>query len=157
MLYGLRLNTDSLCVCKYFHQLFTFLCSLNHSSFLFFQFEVSHRLESAWAPTFGQKLTQSYTKPKNNNIYEIFHGITKQDEELIKKNGFRPSVDGMLGEGQQYALKLMANVKIVVKIDMQRHPMQKKSHYCGYDTAWMPPNCGMVIQGPDIIYPSVFI
>uniref|UniRef100_A0A8C4RIF6 Uncharacterized protein n=1 Tax=Erpetoichthys calabaricus TaxID=27687 RepID=A0A8C4RIF6_ERPCA len=89
-------------------------------------------------------LTQSYTKPKNNNIYEIFHGITKQDEELIKKNGFRPSVDGMLGEGQQYALKLMANVKIVVKIDMQRHPMQKKSHYCGYDTAWMPPNCGMV-------------
>ena len=32
----------------------------------------------------------------------------------------------------------------VKKINRQNHPMQKTWHRHGYDTAWVPPHCGMV-------------
>jgi len=33
------------------------------------------------------------------------------------------------------------------RIDRQGHPQQKSWHEAGYDTAWVPPRCGMVASG----------
>uniref|UniRef100_A0A8C4RI94 PARP catalytic domain-containing protein n=1 Tax=Erpetoichthys calabaricus TaxID=27687 RepID=A0A8C4RI94_ERPCA len=110
---------------------------------------------------------ESFTEPVPDKVYVMFHGTTKQNAELIKKNGFRPSANGMLGRGvyvsrdlqkasryplhvdesQRYVLKLLVNVGKVKKIDRQGHHMQKTWHNHGYDTAWVPPNCGMVPSG----------
>uniref|UniRef100_A0A8C4RHW3 Uncharacterized LOC114651557 n=1 Tax=Erpetoichthys calabaricus TaxID=27687 RepID=A0A8C4RHW3_ERPCA len=110
---------------------------------------------------------QSFTEPKDNNVYVMFHGTTRENAQLIKRNGFRPSQDGMLGKGvyvsrdiqkasrypievepsKRVVLKLNVNVGKVVKIDRQGHPWQKSWHSHGYDTAWVPPNCGMVPSG----------
>uniref|UniRef100_A0A0E9W9J0 Uncharacterized protein n=1 Tax=Anguilla anguilla TaxID=7936 RepID=A0A0E9W9J0_ANGAN len=46
---------------------------------------------------------------------------------------------------ERVVLKLKVNVGKVKEIDRQGHPMQKTWHTLyGYDTAWCPPNCGMV-------------
>ncbi|RXM90736.1 hypothetical protein EOD39_21898 [Acipenser ruthenus] len=52
-----------------------------------------------------------------------------------------------LPDKERRVLKLRVNVGKVKKIDRQRHPMQKTWHDHGYDTAWVPPNCGMVPSG----------
>ncbi|KAI5615827.1 GCRV inducedprotein 2i, partial [Silurus asotus] len=85
----------------------------------------------------------------------------------IMINGFEPSPGGMLGRGvylsrdlkkaSRYPLLLSENLRVVLKvrvkvgkvkkIDHQGHPMQKTWHDHGYDTAWCPPNCGMVPSG----------
>ncbi|KAG9333075.1 hypothetical protein JZ751_013498, partial [Albula glossodonta] len=44
-------------------------------------------------------------------------------------------------------LKLRVNVGKVKKIDKHGHPLQKTWHQHGYNTAWVPPNCGMVPTG----------
>ncbi|KAJ1189347.1 hypothetical protein NDU88_006095 [Pleurodeles waltl] len=49
-------------------------------------------------------------------------------------------------EGRNVVLKLRVNVGRVKKIDRQGHPDQKSWH-SHYDTAWVPPNCGMVSSG----------
>ncbi|XP_039599013.1 uncharacterized protein LOC120521502 [Polypterus senegalus] len=110
---------------------------------------------------------QHSTKPEDNNVYVMFHGTTRRNAQLIRKNGFRPSEDGMLGKGvyvsrdiqkasrypigvdpsQRVVLKLNVNVGKVVKIDRQGHQWQKLWHSKGYDTAWVPPDCGMVPSG----------
>ncbi|KAI4901123.1 hypothetical protein NFI96_023725 [Prochilodus magdalenae] len=57
--------------------------------------------------------------------------------------------------GEQLAvLKLSVRVGKVKKIDYQGHPLQKTWHDHGYDTAWVPPNCGMVPSGleEDCVY-----
>uniref|UniRef100_A0A8C9V0E1 Grass carp reovirus (GCRV)-induced gene 2p n=1 Tax=Scleropages formosus TaxID=113540 RepID=A0A8C9V0E1_SCLFO len=105
--------------------------------------------------------------PRNNETYTMYHGTTKEAAREIEASGFRQSKDGMLGPGvyvsrdfekasryplnisddQREVLKLKVNVGKVKKIDCQRHPMQKSWHDRGYDTAWCPPNCGMVKSG----------
>ncbi|XP_039608878.1 uncharacterized protein LOC120528866 [Polypterus senegalus] len=117
--------------------------------------------------TFLHIFLQSLTEPEENNVYVMFHGTARQNAQLIKRNGFQPSQDGMLGKGvyvsrdiqkaskypiqvdptQRVVLKLNVNVGKVVKIDRQGHPLQKSWHSYGYDTAWVPPNCGMVLKG----------
>ena len=109
----------------------------------------------------------SYSEPANNSEYIMYHGTTKQGAESIKRTGFRRSVDGMLGPGvyvsrdlqkaSRYPLNVLerdrrvlvlnVNVGKVKKIDHQGHPLQKTWHAAGYDTAWVPPNCGMVKSG----------
>lgn len=103
----------------------------------------------------------------------MYHG-TKWDNALkIQAGGFIPSVDGMLGAGVYLSrdiqkaskypfnrtgklaiLKVKARVGKVKKIDSQGHPMQKTWHQNGYNTAWVPPNCGMVASGleEDCVY-----
>lgn len=82
--------------------------------------------------------------------------------------GFKPSTDGMLGPGvyvtrsfqkaaayqksllpgeEQAILRLRVRVGKVKRIDYQHHPLQKTWHKEGYDTAWVPPSCGMVPSG----------
>ncbi|XP_049339096.1 LOW QUALITY PROTEIN: grass carp reovirus (GCRV)-induced gene 2q [Astyanax mexicanus] len=106
--------------------------------------------------------------------YTMYHGTTMEIARKIKRNGFVPSSDGMLGRGvylsrsfdkaaryplndrsqPRAVLKLKVRVGRVKRIDCQDHYMQKTWHDHGYDTAWVPPNCGMVPSGleEDCVY-----
>ncbi|KAL2095741.1 hypothetical protein ACEWY4_007889 [Coilia grayii] len=104
---------------------------------------------------------------KNNGVYIMYHGTSRQAAASIMQTGFRQSADGMLGRGvyvtrdlqkaSRYPLNLppylrcvlVVRVKVgkVKKITYQGHPLQKTWHSHGYDTAWVPPNCGMVPSG----------
>ncbi|XP_056325288.1 grass carp reovirus (GCRV)-induced gene 2q [Danio aesculapii] len=119
------------------------------------------------------------SKNEDNNqsgqkTYIMYHGTTMANAVLIQFRGFQPSSNGMLGpgvyvsrsrqkaaryplcnRGQPLAiLKLSVRVGKVKKIDRQGHPLQKSWHQHGYDTAWVPPNCGMVPSGleEDCVY-----
>uniref|UniRef100_A0A672TCN7 PARP catalytic domain-containing protein n=1 Tax=Sinocyclocheilus grahami TaxID=75366 RepID=A0A672TCN7_SINGR len=109
---------------------------------------------------------QSTTEPVNGNVYRMYHGTTERAAQQIKISGFQPSADGMLGRGvylsrdlnkasrypiekpcERVVIRVKVNVGRVKKIDHKRHPLQKTWHGEGYDTAWCPPNCGMVTSG----------
>ncbi|KAJ8342742.1 hypothetical protein SKAU_G00326700 [Synaphobranchus kaupii] len=111
---------------------------------------------------------KSYTEPKDGKTYIMYHGTSKMAAMQIMGCGFSQSKGGMLGRGvyvsrdlqkaskypldlpehERVVLKLMVSVGRVKKIDYQGHPMQKTWHTeHGYDTAWCPPNCGMVKSG----------
>lgn len=100
--------------------------------------------------------------------YIMYHGTTLNAAQEIQRHGFRRSSGGMLGPGvyvsrsvdkaKRYPLKpdpkerlaimkLKVRVGKVKRIDKQGHPLQKSWHEKGYDTAWVPPNCGMVPSG----------
>ncbi|KAL4658609.1 hypothetical protein GN956_G2173, partial [Arapaima gigas] len=122
--------------------------------------------EEDFTPSAGACL-DSYTEPRENGTYVMYHGTTRQAAKQIMANGFCQSADGMLGRGvyvsrdlqkasryplhvhehQRTVLRLKVKVGRVKKIDRQGHPMQKTWHLHGYDTAWCPPNCGMVPSG----------
>ncbi|XP_061420039.1 uncharacterized protein LOC133350064 [Lethenteron reissneri] len=105
--------------------------------------------------------------PKNNTVYTMYHGTSVGGARSILSEGFRQSTDGMLGPGvyvsrdidkamayprnvphdDRVVLELQVNVGRVKKIDRQNHPLQKAWRFEGYDTAWVPPNCGMVPSG----------
>ena len=90
----------------------------------------------------------------------MYHGTSKEAAEQIELHGFQPSADGMLGDGvyaSRDVRKAMAygpvvfevsvEVGRVKRIDRQGHPLQKDWSRQGYDTAWVPPHCGMVRSG----------
>lgn len=100
--------------------------------------------------------------------YIMYHGTTLQNALNILYYGFKPSTGGMLGPGvyvtrsfqkaaaypksllpgeEQAILQLRVRVGKVKRIDYQHHPLQKTWHKQGYDTAWVPPSCGMVPSG----------
>ncbi|KAJ1105686.1 hypothetical protein NDU88_003091 [Pleurodeles waltl] len=99
--------------------------------------------------------------------YVMYHGTSVNAAFSIIRNGFKPSKDGMLGPGvyvsrdirkaqgypanipphERVILKVKVRVGKVKKIDRQGHPLQRTWHLYGYDTAWVPPNCGMVPSG----------
>lgn len=109
-----------------------------------------------------------------HRFYIMYHGTTWDNALKIQAGGFIPSVNGMLGPGvylsrdfqkasryplynrnQKLAvLKVNAQVGKVKRVDYQGHPLQKTWHQHGYDTAWVPPNCGMVASGleEDCVY-----
>lgn len=114
----------------------------------------------------GVPCLQSTTEPVNGNVYRMYHGTTEKAAEQIKIYGFQPSANGMLGRGvylsrdlnkasrypldnprERVVIRVKVRVGKVKKIDHQHHPMQKTWHNHGYDTAWCPPNCGMVPSG----------
>ncbi|KAM9746498.1 uncharacterized protein ACNS7B_010470 [Menidia menidia] len=106
-------------------------------------------------------------QPEDGRTYVMYHGTTRAAAQGIKASGFRQSSDGMLGRGvylsrdlekasrypidhpeeDRVVIKVRVNVGKVKKIDRQHHPLQKTWHDQGYDTAWVPPNCGMVPSG----------
>ncbi|KAJ8245216.1 hypothetical protein COCON_G00235760 [Conger conger] len=110
---------------------------------------------------------QSSSEPEEGHTYVMYHGTSREAAEQIKAHGFHQSRDGMLGRGvyvsrdvekarayprglpadQRVVLKLRVNVGRVKRIDRQGHPLQKTWHDHGYDTAWCPPRCGMVLSG----------
>uniref|UniRef100_A0A3B3RHL0 Uncharacterized protein n=1 Tax=Paramormyrops kingsleyae TaxID=1676925 RepID=A0A3B3RHL0_9TELE len=104
----------------------------------------------------------------DSRTYIMYHGTTQRAVLNIQMYGFQRSSDGMLGRGvyvsrsfqkalaypknlpfyeQKAVLKLRVRVGKVKKIDKQGHPLQKTWHQHGYDSAWVPPNCGMVPSG----------
>ncbi|XP_023199822.1 uncharacterized protein LOC102237790 [Xiphophorus maculatus] len=102
-------------------------------------------------------------EPKDRGVYTMYHGTTVANARLIIANGFRQSTKGMLGNGvyvsrdrkkaERYPLNISAPDRVVLKlhvrvgrvkrIDKDNHPMQYTWSSNGYDTAWVPPNCGM--------------
>ncbi|KAM9440769.1 GCRV-induced gene 2p [Clarias gariepinus] len=102
-------------------------------------------------------------EPKSGKHYTMYHGTNLKSARTIIQSGFRQSPDGMLGPGvyvsrnqkkaERYPLNSSYNDRVVLKlsvdcgkvkkIDKDNHPMQKTWHANGYDTAWVPPKCGM--------------
>lgn len=120
-------------------------------------------VERDLGPTFPPCL-ESLTGPVDGKIYVMYHGTSRENAANIQREGFRRSVDGMLGPGvylsrdlqkaSRYPLRLCEHQRVVLRckvyvgkvkrIDYQNHPMQRTWHENGYDTAWCPPNCDMV-------------
>lgn len=101
--------------------------------------------------------------PKNRGVYTMYHGTSVTSARLIIAGGFRQSSRGMLGIGvyvsrnqakaERYpiekpdcgrvVLELRVRVGRVKRIDKDDHELQYTWSQEGYDTAWVPPNCGM--------------
>jgi hypothetical protein len=90
----------------------------------------------------------------------MYHGTSERIAQTIEREGFRPSVRGMLGPGVYVsrspakaaaygAVVLQLHVRLgkQVAIDRQGHPLQQTWRAAGYDSAWVPPGCGMVPSG----------
>eukprot|EP00927_Polykrikos_kofoidii_P055243 TRINITY_DN49524_c0_g1_i1.p1 TRINITY_DN49524_c0_g1~~TRINITY_DN49524_c0_g1_i1.p1 ORF type:complete len:624 (+),score=74.43 TRINITY_DN49524_c0_g1_i1:168-2039(+) len=100
------------------------------------------------------------SKPTPSNMMVMFHGTSREAAAKIMTEGFRASPNGMLGSGvylsrdidkaSRYGpaiLKVSADLGRVKCIDHQSHALQKTWSDHGYDSAWCPPNCGMVPSG----------
>ncbi|KAM3598193.1 uncharacterized protein V6R79_014879 [Siganus canaliculatus] len=107
------------------------------------------------------------SEPVDGGQYVMYHGTTSKNARLISDTGFHRSSVGMLGPGvylsrdldkasrypidhpehDRVVIRVLVNVGRVKRIDRQGHPLQKTWHDHGYDTAWVPPNCGMVKSG----------
>uniref|UniRef100_UPI0037E924A1 uncharacterized protein n=1 Tax=Semicossyphus pulcher TaxID=241346 RepID=UPI0037E924A1 len=109
--------------------------------------------------------------PESGKKYVMYHGTTRQKAQAILATGFRQSASGMLGPGvylsrdldkasrypidhpdyDKVVIKVVVNVGRVIAINYQGHPRQKtwqdRRYGEVYDTAWVPPNCGMVKSG----------
>ena len=94
------------------------------------------------------------------SVFTMYHGTSAVAASQIELHGFRPSSDGMLGRGvylsrdlrkaRNYGpvvLECEVSVGRVARIDHQGHALQKTWSAAGFDTAWVPPNCGMVNSG----------
>lgn len=101
--------------------------------------------------------------PKDSGVYTMYHGTSLTSARSIITNGFQQSSGGMLGKGvyvsrdkrkaERYPLKSNPSDRVVLelrvrigrvkRIDQDNHPMQYTWSSQGYDTAWVPPNCGM--------------
>uniref|UniRef100_A0A3Q3LXD9 PARP catalytic domain-containing protein n=1 Tax=Labrus bergylta TaxID=56723 RepID=A0A3Q3LXD9_9LABR len=111
------------------------------------------------------------SQPVSGKRYVMYHGTTRQAAQSIQATSFCRSTDGMLGPGvylsrdlakasrypirhpeyDRVVIKVVVNVGRVIAINCQGHPRQKTWHDSRYgevfDTAWVPPNCGMVPSG----------
>ncbi|KAM7387477.1 hypothetical protein PAMA_009882 [Pampus argenteus] len=105
--------------------------------------------------------------PIDGKKYVMYHGTTSTNAEAILASGFRQSKDGMLGPGvylsrdlekaSRYPIKHPESDRVVIKVSVkvgkviainhQGHPCQTTWHDYGFDTAWVPPGCGMVKSG----------
>ena len=112
---------------------------------------------------------QGLSVPKDNREYTMYHGTSSAIAQSIQATGFRPSPDGMLGRGvylsrelqkasrypdkhpehDRVVIKCLVKVGKVIKIDYLGHPMRKTWHDHGFDTAWVPPDCGVVKSGSE--------
>lgn len=106
---------------------------------------------------------KSSQKPQNRGVYIMYHGTSIASARLIIANGFKQSTGGMLGRGvyvsrdkkkachyplnsstsDRVVLELHVRVGRVKRIDQDNHPLQYTWHSSGYDTAWVPPKCGL--------------
>ena len=115
-----------------------------------------------------------HPEPKTGQTYIMYHGTSQEAAKAIRRNGFQPSTKDMLGtdtvmlgpgvylsrdlqkasryplelpEHERVVLRVKVNVGKVIKINSLNHPDKTTWHDRGYDTAWVPPNCGMVQSG----------
>ena len=90
----------------------------------------------------------------------MYHGTSQSNAQSIVANGFRPSTGGMLGAGVYVSTdpakaKRYGDTLITVevktgrtkKITSQSDPMSTTWNSNGYNSAWVPENCGMVPSG----------
>uniref|UniRef100_A0A673CSR3 Grass carp reovirus (GCRV)-induced gene 2p n=1 Tax=Sphaeramia orbicularis TaxID=375764 RepID=A0A673CSR3_9TELE len=114
--------------------------------------------------SFPGVLLNSAQKPQNRGVYTMYHGTSINCAKLIISSGFKQSSNGMLGKGvyvsrdkrkasnyplhsktsDRVVLELRVRVGRVKRIDKDNHPLQYSWNAKGYDTAWVPPNCGML-------------
>lgn len=94
----------------------------------------------------------------------MYHGTSRVAAEAIQREGFRPSTHGTLGPGvyvsrdltkaQAYLkggksptnsaiLVCTVNVGRVCKIERPGDPLQAQWQHEGFDSAWVPPGCGV--------------
>uniref|UniRef100_A0A8C5I7M4 Grass carp reovirus (GCRV)-induced gene 2p n=1 Tax=Gouania willdenowi TaxID=441366 RepID=A0A8C5I7M4_GOUWI len=104
---------------------------------------------------------QPTQSPQNRGVYKMYHGTTIANARLIVANGFKPSSGGLLGKGvyvsrdkkkaTRYPLKSDASDRVVLKLKVRvgrvkridkNHHLQYTWNEHGYDTAWVPANCG---------------
>uniref|UniRef100_A0A4W5MW72 Grass carp reovirus (GCRV)-induced gene 2o n=1 Tax=Hucho hucho TaxID=62062 RepID=A0A4W5MW72_9TELE len=124
--------------------------------------ELEEIIFSGWTAIEEKKLHAS-EKPKDEKVYTMYHGTYLKNVQGIITSGFQRSSDGMLGPGvyvsrnidkakcyplkadkkEAIVLKLKVRVGKVKKIDIDNHPLQKSWHQNGYDSCWVPPNCGV--------------
>ncbi|XP_041701015.1 grass carp reovirus (GCRV)-induced gene 2o [Coregonus clupeaformis] len=117
---------------------------------------------SGWTAIQEKKLHEG-VEPKQEKVYTMYHGTYLKFAQTIITGGFQRSSGGMLGPGvyvsrnidkakcyplnadkkDAIVLKLKVRVGKVKKIDIDNHPLQKTWHQNGYDSCWVPPNCGM--------------
>ena len=96
----------------------------------------------------------------SNGRLTLYHGTNVLNAAKIERDGFIVSTSGMLGPGVYCSrqikkalaygsevLELSVDVGNVCRIDRQGHPLQYAWHQAGYNSAWVPPNCGMVPSG----------
>eukprot|EP00434_Breviolum_minutum_P019452 symbB.v1.2.017155.t1/scaffold1331.1/size125086/9 len=111
------------------------------------QSEPSYQTPSGWHRRQGKTMT-------------MYHGTSQSNARSIVANGFRPSTGGMLGAGVYVTAdpekaKRYGNTLITVevktgktkKITSQSDPMRTTWNSHGYNSAWVPANCGMVTSG----------
>ncbi|XP_056231745.1 uncharacterized protein LOC130169226 [Seriola aureovittata] len=130
--------------------------ALSRMSLQFFGWEVTYDDDSRVELRASQE-------PKDQAVYTMYHGTSVANARLIIANGFQQSSGGMLGKGvyvsrdkkkaKRYPLKMDHSVRVVLelrvrvgrvkRIDTDNHPMQYTWSTQGYNTAWVPPNCGM--------------
>ena len=107
---------------------------------------------------------QGHDKLVSGRKYVMYHGTTRQNAEAIETARCQQSADGMLGPGvylsrdlqkascypidlpesDRAVIKVVVDVGKVIRISRQNQPHQMTWHDHGYNTAWVPPNCGMV-------------
>jgi hypothetical protein len=93
-------------------------------------------------------------------IVTMFHGTSEANAKSILLHGFVPSTGGLLGAGVYLSrdvakasnygpaiVEAQVNVGRVAVINRKTHPLQKTWKVHGYDSAWIPANCGMVSSG----------
>jgi hypothetical protein len=116
----------------------------------------------------SSRFPEHHVTPTHGREMTMYHGTSQAAAIQIKKggeHGLRPSTSGMLGAGiycsrelqkaQAYAkgngggviFELRVRVGKVKRIDLKGHPLQKTWHQAGYDTAWVPPGCGVNPSG----------
>lgn len=91
---------------------------------------------------------------------QMFHGTDLESAKAILRNGFIPSVTGLLGPGvylsrdvekaKHYGpvvIEAVVQVGRVAVIDKPGHRLQKTWFSAGYDAAWIPPLSGVGKSG----------
>lgn len=91
---------------------------------------------------------------------KMYHGTSIEAARSILRTGFRPSAKGLLGAGvyvtkdpekaRNYGpviIECEVHVGSTLVVNKKHHPLQKCWGASGYDSAWIPPQCGVVASG----------
>lgn len=102
-------------------------------------------------------------RPQDKGVYTMYHGTSVASARLIVASGFKQSPHGLLGKGvyvsrsrrkassyprqssqsDRVVLEVRVRVGRVKRINTDNHPMQYTWSTKGFDTAWVPPHCGL--------------
>ncbi|CAK9030619.1 unnamed protein product [Durusdinium trenchii] len=114
----------------------------------------------------GKKEKKSSTSAKRDwssfggRQMTMYHGTSARNAQAIAADGFIPSTGGMLGSGVYLSadrnkaacygdtiIEVEVRLGKTKKITSQSDSMRTSWSSAGYDSAWVPANCGMVSSG----------